>query len=157
MADFSNDLKINVNKLSADETPIVLIEITHPMISETVRLVQDNCDVVSQGETYVAMAFQIKRQADVQGELPKVTLQVQNIGRSLVKWIDMSGGGKDAAIIAKIIRRSDPDVVEEAIPLGIERVTITNMLVTFHLVVYNNLIRRGIKMIYNNKLAPGLF
>lgn len=157
MAEFSDNLKINVNKLSANETPIILLEINHPLISETIRLVHDNCDVVSNGETYVAMGFQIKRQSDIQGELPKVTLTVQNVGRSLVKWIDMSGGGKNAEIIAKIIRRSDPDVVEESIPMGVERVTVTTMLVVFNLVIYNNLIRRGIKRIYNKKTSPGLF
>lgn len=157
MPEFSDNLKINVNKLSANETPIVLLEITHPMISETIRLVHDNCDVVSNGETYVAMGFQIKRQSDVQGELPKVTLTVQNVGRSLVKWVDISGGGKGAEIVAKIIRRSEPDVIEEAIPMQIERVNVTTMLITFHLVVYNNLVRRGIKLIFNKELAPGLF
>ena len=157
MADFSNALKINVNKLSANESPIVLIEIDHPMIPETIRLVHDNCDVISNGETYMAMSFELKRQADVQGELPKVSLTVQNVGRSLVKWIDMSGGGKGAQVTAKIIRRSDPDLVEESIPMGIERVTVTTLLVSFHLVVYNNLVRRGIKAVYNNITAPGLF
>lgn len=157
MAEFSDNLKINVNKLAANETPIVLLEISHPMITETIRLVQDNCDVVSQGNSYMAMAFTLKRQSDVQGELPKVTLQVQNVGRSLVKWIDSSGGGKDAEIVAKIIRRSEPDLIEEAVTLGIERVTVTSLVVTFHLVVYNNLVRRGIKQIYNKVFSPGLF
>lgn len=157
MPSFSDDLKINVNKLNAEESPLVLIEINHPLITETIRLVHDNCDIISNGETYLAMGFEIKRQADVQGELPKVTLTMQNVGRSLVKWIDMSGGGKDAEIVAKIIRRSDPDNIEEAISMGVERVTVTTLIVTFHLVVYNNLIRRGIKLVYNNTTAPGLF
>lgn len=157
MPSFSDNLKINVNKLSAEESPLVLIEINHPLITDTIRLVHDNCNVVSNGETYVAMGFEIKRQADVQGELPKVTLTVQNVGRSLVKWIDMSGGGKDAEITAKIIRRSDPDLIEESISMGVERVTVTTLMVTFHLVVYNNLVRRGIKLVYNNTTAPGLF
>lgn len=157
MPSFSDNLKINVNKLSAEESPLVLIEINHPLITDTIRLVHDNCNVVSNGETYVAMGFEIKRQADVQGELPKVTLTVQNVGRSLVKWIDMSGGGKDAEITAKIIRRSDPDLIEESISMGVERVTVTTLMVTFHLVVHNNLVRRGIKLVYNNTTAPGLF
>lgn len=157
MAEFSDNLKINVNKLSANENPIALLEINHPMIPETIRLVHDNCDIVSNGQTYLAMGFEIKRQSDIQGELPKVTLTVQNVGRSLVKWIDISGGGKGAEIVAKIIRRSDPDVIEESITMGVERVTVTTMTVVFHLVVYNNLIRRGIKKVYDKITAPGLF
>ncbi len=157
MSSYTDALKINVNKLNAEEAPIILIEISHPMISEIIRIVQDNKDVVSNGFTYNAVSFQLQRQSDIQGELPKVTLTVQNVGRSLVRWIDMSGGGKQAVVTSKIIRRSDPDVVEEAITLGIERTTVTTMSIVFSLVVYNNLVRRGIKYIFNNKTAPGLF
>jgi hypothetical protein len=157
MAEFSDNLKINVNAHMALETPIVLLEITHPQLSQTIRLVQDNQDIVSNGNSYVAMSFNLKRQADIQGELPKVTLTVQNIGRSLVKWIDQSGGGKDAVVLAKIVRRSDPDVIEETITLGVERVSITMLSVVFSLVVYNNLAKRGIKISYTANRFPGLF
>jgi hypothetical protein len=157
MANFSNNFKINVNRLNAQESVIVLLEIDHPLIPETIRLVRDNCDVVSNGETYNAMAFDFKRQDDVQGEVPKVTLQVQNIGRSLVKWIDQSGGGKDAEITALLIRRSSPNLIEERIKLQIERISITNTVINFSLVVQNNLVRRGIKYIYSVNRAPGLF
>ncbi len=157
MAEFSQGFKINVNRLNAEESAIVLLEIDHPLISDTIRLVRDNKSVVSNGETYNAMAFDFKRQSDVQGEVPKVTLQIQNVGRSLVKWIDQSGGGKDAEITALLIRRSSPDLVEERIKLQVERITINSTLVVLNLVVQNNLIRRGIKYIYNIQRAPGLF
>lgn len=157
MAEFSSDFKINVNRLNARESVIVLLEITHPLISETIRVVRDNCDVVSNGETYNALAFDFKRQDDIQGEVPKVSLVIQNVGRTLVKWIDMSGGGKNAEIRALLIRRSSPDLIEETIKLQIERISVTNKLLTFSLVVQNNLIRRGIKYTFNVDKFPGLF
>lgn len=157
MPNFTNDFKINVNRLNAKESVIVLLEITHPLIGQTIRLVRDNCDIVSNGETYLAMGFDFKRQDDVQGEVPKVTLTIQNVGRSLVKWVDLSGGGKDAEITALLIRRSTPDTVEERISLQIERITLTSQSVNFSLVVQNNIIRRGIKYIFDVDRAPGLF
>ena len=157
MAEFSNNFKINVNRLNAQESVIILLEITHPLITETIRLVRDNCDVVSNGNTYNAMSFDFKRQDDVQGEVPKVNLIVQNVGRSLVKWIDQSGGGKDAEIKALLIRRSTPNMIEETVKLQIERISITSTSVSFNLVVQNNLIRRGIKYIYNIQRSPGFF
>ena len=54
--------------------------------------------MVSNGNNYISMPFNIVRQSDIQNELPKVTLTIQNIGRSLIKWVDSSGGGRDAVI-----------------------------------------------------------
>lgn len=157
MPDFSQGFKINVNKLNADESAIVLVEINHPLVSETIRIVRDTKDVLSNGNNYFAMAFDFKRQDDVQGEVPKVTLQIQNVGRSLVKWIDQSGGGKDAEIKALLIRRSNPDLVEESVKLQVERISINQTIINLNLVVQNNLIRRGIRYIYNFQKFPGLF
>lgn len=157
MPDFSQGFKINVNRLNAEESALVLLEIDHPLISDTIRLVRDNKDLISNGENYHAMSFDFKRQDDVQGEVPKVTLQIQNVGRSLVKWIDQSGGGKDAEISALLVRRSTPNLVEERIKLQIERITVSSLTISLNLVVQNNLIRRGIKYLYNIQRAPGLF
>ena len=59
---FSDDFKINVNKLNANESLLVCLEIDHPFISETIRLVGDVKNIVSNGNDYVAMPFQIQRQ-----------------------------------------------------------------------------------------------
>jgi len=157
MPSFTSNFKINVNRLNAEESVLILLEITHPQISGTIRLVKDNKEVVSGGETFNAISFDFKRQDDIQGEVPKVSLVIQNVGRSLVKWIDQSGGGKGAEITALLIRRSTPNTIEERIKLQIERIAITSTVVSFTLVIQNNLIRRGIKYIYNTSRAPGLF
>lgn len=154
---FSNDFKINVNKLNADEVMLVILEINHSFLSEPVRVVNDNRDVVSNGENYIAMPFMFKRQDDVQGELPKVILTMNNVGRSLVKWIDASGGAKGATVSAMIIRRSSPNVVEERIDLTIESVSITTETVRFNLITQNDLTKRAMRYVYDMRRAPGLF
>lgn len=154
---YSNDFKINVNKLNADESPLVLLEITHPFITDTIRLVNDNKDLLSNGNNYLHMPFGLKRQEDVQNELPKVILTIPNVGRSLVRWIDSSGGGRGASITVMLARRSEPDTIEERLELGIESVSITTELVTFNLIIQNNLVKSAIKWIYDVKRAPGLF
>lgn len=157
MPDLSDDFKINVNKLNASEAVLTLLEITHPFITDPVRLVMDNCNVVSNGNTFIAMAFDIKRQDDIKDEVPKVEITLQNIGRSLVKWIDQSGGGRDAEVKAMLIRRSSPDLIEESINLSIERVFINSQFVRLSLTIQNNLIRKGTKWVFDKERAPGLF
>lgn len=154
---FSNEFKINVNKLNADEQVLILMIIEHPFLSDPVRLVNDNRNFIFDGEDYIAMPFSVKRQDDVQNELPRVTLTVPNVGRSLVRWVDSSGGGKGSKISIMLARRSAPSVVEEKIDLGIESVSITTETVSFNLVVQNNLIKRAMKYVYDLKRAPGLF
>lgn len=154
---YSNDLKINVNKLNADEMLLVLLEITHPYLSIPLRVVNDNQDIVSNGNNFLAMPFGLKRQDDIQGELPKVDLSISNVGRTITKWIDSSGGGRDAQISIILVRRSSPDLIEERLTLGIEKVSITTEVINFTLIVQNNLVKRAMKYTYDTKRTPGLF
>lgn len=154
---FSNEFKINVNKLAADEMLLACLIITHPFLDDPVRLVNDNRDFVLNGHNHLAMPFQIKRQDDVQGELPKAVLTVSNVGRGLVRWIDSSGGGTDAKISVLISRRSTPNTIEDKIDFGIENVVINTETVTFSLVIQNNLIKRAMRYTYDKWRAPGLF
>ena len=154
---YSDEFKINVNKLNSDELVLVLLEINHPFLSQTIRLVNDNRDFLLNGNNYLAMPFQITRQNDVQGEIPKVSLVVSNVGRSLIRWVDSTGGGKGATISIVLARRSDPNKEEERVSLNIERVSVTTQTVTFSLIVQNNFTVRAVKTLYDMKRAPGLF
>lgn len=154
---YSDGFKINVNKLNADEALLVLLEIEHPMITGTLRMVADNVDLISLTENYLAMNFRMERQSDIQGELPKIKLIIPNIGRTLTKWIDSSNGGRDAKITTKLVRRSSPDLIEESIEFGVQSININTQNVTINLVIQNNLVKRSMKWVYDTVHAPGLF
>lgn len=154
---YSNEFKINVNKLHADEMLLVLLEINHANLASPIRLVCDNKDFLFNDNQYLAMAFNFKRQNDIQGELPKSTLTIENVGRSLVKWVDASGGGRGATVKVILARRSAPTVTDESIEFGIESVTVTTQSISISLVVQNNLIKRMMKYVYDIKRSTGLF
>lgn len=152
----SDGFKINVNRLNATESLMILLEITHPFISEPIRLVNDSQDMLFLGNNYLAMPFNVVRQDDIQGELPKVNLVIPNVGRSLVKWVDSSGGGRGAKINVLLARRSS-SVEEERIEFGINNVTVSTETVNFSLVIQNNLVKRSVRYIYDSHRAMGLF
>lgn len=153
---YSNGFKVNVNKLNSDENILVLVKIEHPFISEPIRLVNDNINFTLEGEEYIAMPFNVSRQSDHQNELPKVSLEISNVGRSLVKWIDSSSGGRNAIVTIILARRSN-QIIEEEITFGISSVSVTSLMVKISLVIQNNLTKRAIRFIYDTKRAPGLF
>src|SRR5690606_15708294 len=105
---------------------------------------------------YIAMPFEIKKHDDVQGELPRVSLNVSNIGKSLMRWIDSSGGGKNAKITVYLTRRSNP-IEEEKVVFGISTVNVSTKLISFNLVIQNNLIKRAVRWVYDMNHARGLF
>lgn len=153
----SDGFKINVNRLNSDEIVLVLLEITHPKITDPLRLVNDNQEFIFKGDYYYPTSFSLHRQSDIESELPVVSLRVQNIGRELVRWIDYSGGGYGAKMKVIMARRSEPNIEEEVLFLGIEKTTITQEAVTFNLVIQNNLIKRSIRFMYDTRRNPGLF
>lgn len=157
MAEFSDEFKINVNKLNADEAVLACLEIRHPFISEPIRIVNDSQKLISNGYTYLPMGFRLKRHDDIEGELPKCTIYFQNVGRILTKWVDASGGGSKATFNILLIRRSSPDLIEENITFEIQNAITTTQEIAFTLIIQNNLIKRAVNYFFDKKRAPGLF
>lgn len=153
---YSEGFKVNVNKLSQEEKIFIILTIEHPFLSTPVRLVNDSQDFEFLGENYLAMPFSIERQSDIKSELPQISLVIQNVGRSLIKWIDATGGGSKAKMKVGLARRSS-NVLEEEITLGIQSVSINSETVSFSLVIQNNIILRANRWTYNKQRAPGLF
>lgn len=155
---FTDNLKINVNKLNSDENLIEILEINHPLLSLPVRLVNDNKDVISNGENYISTILEFQLQNDIEGELPKAKLTLPNIGRKLVRWIVESYGAEGAEIKVSYIMRSDPDDLLFTIPTIIESTSLNIQTVTLNLVVLkNNLIQDGINYIFSKRLSAGIF
>lgn len=153
---YSDGFKVNVNKLNADESLLILLSISHPFIAEPIRLVNDSKDFVFQGNSYIQMPLSFKRQNDIQGELPRVSIEIPNVGRSLVKWVDSSGGGKNA-IVSVILARRSADVIEEKIDFSVSSVSVKTETISFMLDIQNNLIKRAIRWVYDRDHARGLF
>lgn len=154
---FTNEFKINVNKLNTEEMILILLEISHPSLEDPIRIVADNKDFLFNGNNYLAMNFKFTRQQDVQGELPKALLTIENVGRSLVKWVDASGGGRGATFRVILARRSAPTITEEYIDFSVGSTSVNNESIAINLVIQNNLVKRTMKYVYDTKRAIGLF
>lgn len=158
MPNYSDDLKVNVNRLDSVESLKVLIEITHPLLSTPVRVINDNEDLVSKGNNFIAYPFEFRRAPDIENELPKGQLIFSNIGRSFVRWLEETYGASDADLKIIFARRSAPDVYENEFPCKISSTSITPELITIDIVILaNKLIQRGIRFNFNTERNPGLF
>lgn len=117
----SKAAKRNIFATSPADPWLVALEITHPDLIEPVRVVNDNLDlVVVQNDggpvevTFAKCSFRLQLFDDIDQQIPKATLSVDNIGRELTQWLEVSQGGKDAKCRILMGLRSELKVPIEA-------------------------------------------
>lgn len=84
--------------LSPDLVLVAAMEITHPTIEEHIRVVNDAEQRTIEGETYAPLRFGARLVSDVEGEVPRAEITVDNVGYVLTRWIHATDGGAGARI-----------------------------------------------------------
>ncbi len=142
---------------TSGEAPVCLLEIEHAQLAQPVRVVCDTDDIVSNGDTYTAFAFQITLPTDLDNELPRAQLVLDNVGRELVQWIDSSFGGQGATVRAMQVMRDDPDTLEFDMTLDLLAVQQNVAQISAGLGFDDTLNKAGLPIRYSPDVAPGLY
>jgi hypothetical protein len=142
---------------TAGEEPVYLLEITHPQLGAPVRIVRDTQDLVSNGHTYIAMAFDIQLPDDLSQSLPRAPIRIDNVGRELTQWIDASGGGRGAQVRLMQVMRSDPDTIEYDVMLDLIEVRQNGAHIVGELGYEDTLNVPALGETYRPDNTPGLF
>lgn len=146
-----------INAVSADELPVLLLEITHPDLAVPIRVINDNADIIFETNQYVALAFRASLPDDIAGKLPRATLTVDNVGKEMVSWLEGSAGGQGAQCRLVQILRSDPATIEWEITMDLDNLTINMLEVSGELGFDDLLNKPGVTLVYRPSVAPGLF
>jgi len=142
---------------TSGEAPLILIEIAHPQLAIPIRVVNDNQDVVCNGDNFIAFSFSVTMPDDQTAQLPQAKLAIDNVGRELVQWLEASQGGKGSSVRLIQIMRNAPDVIEFDITLDLLTVSQDIMQVTATLGYEDTLNIPGLNVLYRPENTPGLF
>lgn len=99
--------------MSAQETgevALTLVTIEHPTFTQPIRVVDDKHELTSRGDAFVGFPFRIDLPSDTDEELPRVTLEIDNVDREAVKA--MRSANSPPAVKVEVVLASTPDVVE---------------------------------------------
>ena len=154
---YSSSFKSTIAQVSAPEAPLLLLEINHPALSSPVRVVNDTQDLTSGGNLFAACAFRVDLPDDLENQLPKARLAVDNVGRDLVYWIETSGGAAGSTARIMQVLRSAPNTIEWEITLDLTGPTMTSMEVSADLVVENLFSAPAVALQFRPETAPGVF
>lgn len=154
---YSAAFRRNINATSAQESPLILLEISHPSLGAPIRVVNDAQNLNSNGQTFVALAFDIVLPDDAEGQLPSARLRLDNAGKDLVEPLEASGGAEGATVRVMQVLRSDPDTIEWETQLDLRGVEMSNLDVNADIGYEDILNRPAIALTYRPDVAPGLF
>ena len=143
-----------INALSTGEAFLFLMTIVHD--SGTVRVVNNNEDVLSRGNIFTAYPFAIVLNADDEDTLPVIQLSIDNVDRLLVEAVRAA---QTAPIVQlELILSSFPDIVEISIPdMALRNVSYNAITMTGTLYVGDILNQRYPEGSVTPQLYGGLF
>lgn len=146
-----------VNSQYNPDPVLMLLEITHTDLSVPIRIVNNTEAVTSNGNSFVPLAFQITLPDDKSSGLPRARLNIDNVGRELMTWLELSNGGQGAIVRIMQIIHSDPNTLEYDVTLNLIKVKTTVLNVTADLGYDDLLSRRAVVLRYDISTSPGLF
>lgn len=143
--------------LSSGEAPVVLIEISHALLAEPIRLVNDNADLLSNGHNYVAASFTLVWPDDQDKQTPRAQVSIGNVRGEVGAFFERTHGGRGALFTLLQVLRSTPDTIEEKMILDLGNIE-QGVGVVSGTLGYDEILNRvGTPYTYRPETAPGLF
>ncbi len=136
---------------------LLFLEVSAPSFADTLRIVNDTRDWVSNGVVYIGVPFGFKLPDDVSGQTPRAVLTLDNIGRGITQDLESLQPYDVVQIKLKISDRAAPDVIEREYILPITQVSVNTRTATASC-GYDALMRQqAVRLRYNPFTAPGAF
>jgi hypothetical protein len=102
------------------EVLVLLVTLSHPSMTDDIRVASDGQDVVSRGQLYVAYPFEPFCPSDREDSPPRVSLRICNVDRRIVQAVRSiptdpaaaGGGNGPLRVTLELVLASSPDLVE---------------------------------------------
>lgn len=154
---YSSAYKSTLAAVSAPEAPLILLEINHVDLVTPIRVINDNQNLTSNGNTFIAYPFRFVLPSDYENQLPKAKIAIDNVGRDLMEWIESSAGAAGATIRFMQIMRSRPNQIEWEITMSLYNVQVNAMEVTAELGFENLFAKPAISIQYRPETCAAIF
>lgn len=142
--------KVTVGGVAAGVEPTWPTVLTNTVVSGAVTF---RCE----GYQYKAVAFRAALPDDKTKQMPRARLAIDNVGKELASWLELSGGGEGAQVRIMQVLRSAPAVIEWEVTLDLVNLTMNHLELAGDLGFEDLLGRSAVALNYRPEVAPGLF
>ena len=142
--------------LAPADVILTALEITHPDVTDPVRVVNDAVNRTIEGNTYTALRFQPRLVNDPESGIPRAEIAIDNVGRALTQWVERSEGGAGAQCrVLQVI--AGEDTPQYDVSLGVQAMPVRNSEVRVVLGHADLFGRRAVRLRHDPETSPGLF
>ena len=154
---FSTGYNQTVNKVSAEEFSLILLQIDHDDLAAPIRVVNDRSDLTHQGNVYQRFAFKFSFPTDPENGLPEAQLEMDNVGREVMDWVEGADWNKLTTVTITMVRRSDPDTKEYEVTMNLSDIKANQFTVSGRLGFEELLGAPALRVKYTPQTAVGLY
>ena len=147
------------HELAPSGVLLMAAEITHADVAEPIRVVNDIAPLVLAGHEYQAFSFRVRLASERDGGIPTAEIVIDNVGRSLTRWLDASSGGQGASV--RLMQVLVPTVgatsIEWEMTVDVLAVSVSQTAITCRLGYEALTARSAVTVRYDHQSSPGLF
>lgn len=136
---------------------LMLLEISHPSLSSTVRLVNDTRDLIALGQFWVGLPFAVTLPNDAAKEVPRARLQMDNVGRELTGELESLPPGAALTATLRVVHRSTPSTVDYEFVSPLSGVRVDQSSVSATMGPDDIMRRSAVRIRFDPITAPALF
>ena len=97
-----------------DDVLLVLLTISHPDLTDDIRVVNNTENITSSGDEYLAVGFDIQLPDDEAKREPRATIRIDGVAQELTAHLRSVNSA--VAVSFGVIRAATPDVIERTYP-----------------------------------------
>ena len=134
----------------------MLVTLRHATLNPPIRWVNDNQDLVVNGDTFQAMSFNLALPPQPADGLPSVTLTIANTGLKIIPDFLDSISGQGVTCQIQVVLRSAPNTIEYDTTLDAIGFSMTNESISAKLSPPNYFNMPWTSVLYGSKYSPAL-
>jgi hypothetical protein len=154
---YTSNFNKTINSVSADEFPLILLEIDREDLVSPIRVCNDATDITHAGNLYTALPFEITLPDDPETGMPVATISIMNVGKELTQFIENADWTQETTAKLIQVMRSAPDVAEWSITMVMSDIRMNSMSITAKLGFEDIFGAPAVTMKYTATVAPGLY
>lgn len=151
------EIRKQIQTMSDKDGLVALLEISNRSFSETMRVVNDVEDFVSNGYTYIGVPFSYRRPDDSQGEHPTMSLTIDNVGTAITEELEALLPNDDTYARLIFVSRKSPNKQEHNFWLPVTSISVTQTTATATASVLQRMQQKACKLVANPFTVPGIF
>lgn len=144
-------------RVSDRDSVLLFLEIHWPADGSVLRIVNDNQDWTSNGQTFIGFPFRFSPPDDVAGQSPRGAIEIDNVGRGITADLEAWTPGQVLDARLMVADRADPHTYMVDMPLPIQRVTTTPTVARAEGGADMLMRQQCVQLRYTPFVSPGLF